>query len=748
MRPLVGRDDELAALSELLAVPERLPGTAVLAGDAGIGKTSVLLAGSEEASERGFRMLSTRPSEAETGYSYGGLADLLGDAVGDIVPALPVVQRRALETALLIGDAQLHVDDRAVVAAFLASLRHLAIERPVCLAVDDVQWLDAASASALRYALARVRDAPIAALVAVRGSPPEWLRRAVPEDRLLIVEIGGLSLGAIHELLRIRLDATFARPTLIRIWETSRGNPFFALELAAALQRRGGKLAPGEELPIPSDLDELLRTRLRGLGASALDAARVVAALADPTVELAEAALGSRADPGLAEAIDAGILELDGKRLRLTHPLLAAAVVARQTPARRRALNARLAGVVPSFEERARHLALATAEPDADVASILEDAARAAQDRGAPTTAAELAEQSLRLTPASSAENARRRVLLAADLHFHAGDSDRATVLLEQARAAAAPGRQRATVLTRLAEIQPSPEAAIATYLTALAETDDDGLQATIHLQLASWMRFADGVDAGLEHGRLAVLAASRVDDAALRCRALAAHALLHFNSGRGIPETMDEARALERSLPGWPIGYGPTQVFAHQLMWSGEIDRARSLLHELRSAFAARVDPLEEADTLWYLSLVEWRAGNWEEAEGHAADSLDLTAQLGRRMPPDDYPMAIVAAHRGRPGDARARAELAVAHGEAEDIAIVRAGYSWVLGFVELSLGDAALALPHLRRAASERDATGGIEPGMRVEQGDLLETLINVGELEEADEVLGAAGGGRSGA
>ena len=152
-----------------------------------------------------------------------------------------------------------------------------------------------------------------------------------------------------------------------------------------------------------------------------------------------------------------GFSSVDGLRLRFTHPLLGTAVAARQTPARRRALNARLAEIVPSAEERARHLALATAEPDGDVASVLDDAARAAHARGAPAAAAELAEQALRLTPASRPDEARRRLLVAADMHDVAGDTDRATALLEQARAAARPGNERAAILAKLARVQTSP---------------------------------------------------------------------------------------------------------------------------------------------------------------------------------------------------------------------------------------------------------------------------------------------------
>ena len=69
--------------------------------------------------------------------------------------------------------------------------------------------------------------------------------------------------------------------------------------------------------------------------------------------------------------------------------------------------------------------------------------------------------------------------------------------------------------------------------------------------------------------------------------------------------------------------------------------------------------------------------------------------------------------------------------------IRISQSGSSWVLGFVELSLGDAAAALVHLRRAYEIRNAFM-LEPAQRIELGDLLEALIAAGELEEADDIL----------
>ena len=211
---------------------------------------------------------------------------------------------------------------------------------------------------------------------------------STPDHRRQTVDVGGLSVGATRELLQERLEVAFPRPTLVRLWETSRGNPFFALELAAALQRRGDPLGASDDLPIPSDLDELLHARIDALSAEALSVARVVAALSDPTATVVGTVVGPHFDAALAETLRARILELDGERLRFTHPLLSSAVAARETPTHRRSLHAQLAAVVVG-EARARHLALATSEPDGTVAMALEDAARTATARGALASAAE-----------------------------------------------------------------------------------------------------------------------------------------------------------------------------------------------------------------------------------------------------------------------------------------------------------------------------------------------------------------------
>lgn len=739
---LVGREEELAALFDLLETPDKLPAVAAVVGAAGIGKTTLWLAAAEAAEARGYLVLSCRSSEAEARLSFVGLADLIGGVVHDVLPELPRPQRRALETALSISEAEHPPAEEGVVAiAFLNTLRKLAATNRLLLALDDIQWLDAPSLAMVRFALPRLEAEPVAAIVTARDEAPLWLRRGVPEARLLTIELGPFSVGALGELLRARTGVVLPRPTLLRIWETSGGNPFFAVELASAVQRRGGRVDPGDELPIPANRDELVHERIDRLRPPGLEVARVVAALADPSVGLVETAVGRRAEVGLRDAIDAGILEVDGQRLRFTHPLLRSAVSSRATPAKRRSLHARLAEVAPSTEERARHLALAAIGPSREIAAAVEQAAESAHVRGAAPAAAELAELAVRLTPTDDVEDVRRRVLICADRLWEAGDGSRAIAMLEQALEAAPPGLARAAVLAHLADTVADlvgQRRAIDLCREALAEADGDpALEAEIHLSLADLER--DG-NRSLTHAELAVEAASRAGGAELRVRALARFGYLHFRAGRGIPrERMEEALRLEQTLPRGPLTGAATFVLANQLIWAGELERARPLVEDQREALNLRGDP-GEAGVLWLLSILEWRAGNWPLGAHHAANSLALRAEFGREggQPYAELPAALIAAHQGRIEDARDRSERAIALAEADDFRIAQSVHHWVLGFIELSHGDAAAALGYLGRAWEIRDGVRALDPGHRLELGDTLEALIAVGELEEAERKL----------
>ena len=628
-RHLVGRKEEVETIVRLLDAGEALPGAVVLTGEAGIGKTTLWLAGVDGAAAGGYRVLSARPSEAETQFSFAVWPTSSAGPSDDVLPELPPIQRRALEAALLLGESEIHADERAVAAAFLGALRLLARDGPLCLAVDDVQWLDAASLAALRYALARLEGEPVATLLAVRGDVPEWLRRAVPEDRLERVDVGGLSVGATHELLRTRLDATFPRPTLIRLWETSRGNPFFALELANALQRRGGTLAPGEELPIPptstssctSASTVSARRRSRSRAPSRRSPIRPWRWWSRPSVAVPRPVWPRRSMRASSSWTASACDSRTRCWARRSPPARRLPAAGRCTPGSRE--------IVPTAEERARHLALAATEPDGEVASILEEAARAAHGRGAPAAAAELAEQALRLTPPANAEDARRRLLIAADMHYAAGDNDRAIALLERARAAA----RRASSGPRSSSSSPpftrSPREAVALCREALAEAEGTTPSRRGSTSASpTLMRFGrTGVERGVGARRARRPAASRVDDVALRCRAVAVYGGCCTSS----PDAVFRARR-------WRRRSRSSGRFASGRSWTARpglrpparcgrpmLDRARALLLEIGDCCKARNDLGSKRGALWYLAFLEWRAGNWEQADRYAAGSLEL---------------------------------------------------------------------------------------------------------------------------
>jgi hypothetical protein len=169
--------------------------------------------------------------------------------------------------------------------------------------------------------------------------------------------------GALHRVLHDRLDRPFARQTLLRIHEQSGGNPFFALELARVLDVN---VDPLEPLPVPETLDELVRARLAGLPAATRDALALASALGTPSPSLLERA-GIGAD-ALAPALSAHVIEWDNGTIRFTHPLLSS-MLYNDLRGQRRGVHERIAAIVPDQVMRARHLALATDEPDASVAA-------------------------------------------------------------------------------------------------------------------------------------------------------------------------------------------------------------------------------------------------------------------------------------------------------------------------------------------------------------------------------------------
>jgi DNA-binding CsgD family transcriptional regulator len=745
---LVGRHAELATIEAFLVRARSGPRAIFLEGEAGIGKTRLWGGGVERAREHGCCVLSTRPGGSEVQLAFAGLADLLDGVAADVLPALPAPQRRALGVALLLEEPGARApDDRAVAAAFLGAVRLLAENAPVLVAVDDLQWLDASSERVLEFACRRLGAEPVGLLATVRIGPggrrPDELARAFG-DRLERLEIGPLTVAALYELIRAHLGVALPRPLLLQVQECSGGNPFFALELVRALQRAGIEPAPGEPLPVPSSLRELVEGRLSQLPRSAAATLRFAAALSRPSLSVVERAVGSpgRAARDLDRAVAAGVIELQAEQIRFTHPLLASIHLAAATPRATRDVHRRLADVVLDPEERARHLALAAAGPDADVAGALEAAADHARSRGAVGIAAELSEQALLLTPANFPEQAHARRLAAAERRYAAGATARAVQLLEEELDKVPAGPIRAELLWSLGKIRfegKDTRVGLDLFRRALRQTgDDDLLRARILESLTFPAAKQEGFRAARGYAREAAEIAEQLGDTPTLARALAMIGHYALLCGDGLDtELFERAVALEEQLERYDLSHGPTVSYAWALSIAGALERARPLLERACEQGRATGDAAVNLP-LFLLATVEYEAGNWERAAHVARESYDVAVQTGREAaePRGLFVLAHVEAAQGHVDAARSKAEKAL---------VMTDGRGWssggpraALGFLELSLERYEAAYEALKPAVDVYRRLGA----PLIEQTfDAAEALAGLTRVEEGRAMLGPA-------
>ena len=161
---LIARSRELGVLLEVLDPALTQARAVVLEGEPGVGKTALWRYAVEAAQERGFSVIASAPAASEAPLAFAALGDLLDVRLDDALCALPTPQREALEIALLRRDGDLGDGDtaqRMIGVATLGALRGIAATTPLLVAIDDLQWIDAASAAVIRFALRRLRGEPI-----------------------------------------------------------------------------------------------------------------------------------------------------------------------------------------------------------------------------------------------------------------------------------------------------------------------------------------------------------------------------------------------------------------------------------------------------------------------------------------------------------------------------------------------------------------------------------------------------------
>ncbi len=749
--PIIGRESELARIGRFVEAVPAGPVALLIEGDAGIGKTVLWREACDLAKQCSYRILATNPTEPETGLALIGLVDLLEPILDDLLPALPGPQASALEVALLRSRPKGTAPDwRTVSVAVLSALKVLAKDSAVLIAVDDVPWLDAATARVLQFAFRRLTTEPVGIVAtrrATRDEPsPLGLDRSLPEERLDVLRLGPLTVAALHHLLESRLGLTPSRLVLTRVHEASGGNPFFALEISGVLKEQG-EPGPGEPLPVPRSLDLLVQDRLARLPARVGELLLATSALSRPTVGLLGRLAGAddRSGRALERAVRAGVLEVQGEEVRFTHPLLASALYAGTPPADRRTLHRRLARAVRDPEERARHLALSAEGPDAPVARALDDAARRARGRGAPHAAAELAELAIALTPTELDEERHRRLVEAADHHFVAGDTERAERLLEEAVSALPGGPARADALWRLATVHYHHDSfPVAADLLAEAADhagEDRWVRARIEAALSFvWANIGE-VDKADVHARAALELAEELQDPELLVRAISGVGFIQFLLGEGIPRSLFERGiALEERTPGVSAELRPRVFFGRLLTWTGELVEARPHLEATYREAMDRGDESGLPIIAYYLCELDCFGGNWQRADELARVALESSEQLGI----DTlhcyvlYARALIDALLGRVESARAHAqdelELAQRVGSGPGAMYALS----LLAFLELSLSNPAGTAALLQPLTDQLRVVGVREPSVFRFLPDVIEALVGLGRLDEAGELL----------
>ena len=379
---LFGRDVEVGVIRNLVDVSAVGNGEALLlSGEPGAGKSALLEAAAEIAAAAGSRILRATGVEFEAKVSFSGLDQALGPLHSEL-QRLPAPYRDALSAALGLDAGQL--SSRLVLFnAALALFRQAADVVPLLVLIDDLQWLDRASANVLAFAARRLQGTRVGFLAVVRsGSEGFFGSAGLPEH-----EVGPLSDAAASRLVGTRFPA-LATVVHQRVLAEAAGNPLALVELPAALSsaQRAALEALPLLLPLGRHLEGLFAQRVSDLPAQTRELLLLAALQGSGDLRILQAAAdGIGGLEHLPAAERAGLVSIaeNAPRVTFRHPLIRSAIVEQSAAIQRRRAHRALAeALIASPERRAWHLAEAAVGPDDRVAALLEQAARVAFKRG------------------------------------------------------------------------------------------------------------------------------------------------------------------------------------------------------------------------------------------------------------------------------------------------------------------------------------------------------------------------------
>jgi tetratricopeptide (TPR) repeat protein len=341
--PLLGRNAELAQLRAVLGAARR-PETRLVAilGEAGIGKTRLLDELVSDAAREGFLVLLGRAHETEQIRPLGPWLDALrGAPLGIALESLTATLRADLAplfSELVTGrpaDEPRSGAAERLFEAMTALLRSLAARGPVLCVLEDLHWADDTSLRLLTFASRRFRDEPVLIAVSARAEDLEetgalglLLEELARDPRFEAIRLAPLSKDA---TLALALALTGGRAALTarnrlaeRVWISSEGNPFVAVETLRALAADDADVSA--TLALPERVHALGRRRIGRLSARGRHVVAVAAVIGrEFDFALLTEASGfhdREAAAGVEEAVRRGLLRVTGERLEFHHDWL------------------------------------------------------------------------------------------------------------------------------------------------------------------------------------------------------------------------------------------------------------------------------------------------------------------------------------------------------------------------------------------------------------------------------------------
>ncbi|WP_435885426.1 ATP-binding protein [Streptomyces prunicolor] len=737
---LIGRDHDLGLVRGFVDEAMVSGGALLLSGDAGVGKTVLLDTAAGRAHGAGTRVVRAAGVEFESTISFAGLHQVLQPLLVGL-DRLTDPYRTALSVALGL-DQGAPSDQLLVSNAALTLLVQAAADRPLLVIVDDLPWLDRASAVVLGFVARRLAGSRVGFLGAYRSGEGSFFERGgVPHHH-----VQPLDTTAAAALIEAR-SPSLAPRVRERLLTEAQGNPLALLELPVALTgpQRSGAAVP-ELLPLSHRLQAVFASRVETLPAATR--LLLLYAVLDGTGDLRVLAAATPQDTGiedLAHAERAGLVDATTGRLAFRHPLTRSAVVELATSEQRREVHRALAEYwADRPERRAWHLAHATVEPTEDVASLLETVARDTVRRGDAGGAIAALLRAAELSPRGY-ERSRRiaeAAYLGADL---TGDLRDVPRLLEEARLADG-GRAGPLVAAVAAahHILLSGEGDLDTAHRLLVGAIDmqhqpyDATDPTMidALYTLAWLcQSSQRAELWKPlHRALGLLKPEIPDQLALTVGTMA-------DPARTAPPALGK---LDEAIASLDQEADPVRVI-RLAMTSLYVDRLPACRTALRRVLRDGRDNSSltvEIQGLVYLGRDHFAAGEWDELEAQAAQGRDLGDAHSYQLLSTEflYQRALVAAARGDEATTRALTDEMTLWATPRGVGSYLSCASHARALAALGQGRFEDAYRHACAISRAGELASHVPPALFVVM-DLVESAVRTGRTSEATAHAAAA-------